>query len=75
MKKFFFPLLSEDIAEKLYAGEYGMSQLAGNVIAEAFLLRCCLTFPGESPRKDLYFEMRAWAIGSVTVMQNPYLFD
>ncbi|KAA8534871.1 hypothetical protein F0562_029913 [Nyssa sinensis] len=71
----FFPLLSDEIIERLSKGECEVSQLAAVVIAEAFLLRLCLDFLPGVARPELQKELRTWAVGSITGFRNFYFFE
>ncbi|KAK4368668.1 hypothetical protein RND71_012460 [Anisodus tanguticus] len=70
----FFPLLSDEIVEKVNGEGCELSELAGCVIVEAFLLKLCLRFLEEGSRKELHDELRAWIVASITGLQNPYFF-
>ncbi|KAH0743343.1 hypothetical protein KY290_031336 [Solanum tuberosum] len=71
----FFPLLTDEIVERVNAEGCELSALAGCVIAEAFLLKLCLRFLEDGSRKVLQDELRAWIIASITGLQNPYFFE
>ncbi|XP_010323564.1 uncharacterized protein [Solanum lycopersicum] len=71
----FFPLLTDEIIERVNAEGCELSALAGCVIAEAFLLKLCLRFLEDGSRKELQDELRAWIIASITGLQNPYFFE
>ncbi|KAJ8568706.1 hypothetical protein K7X08_030928 [Anisodus acutangulus] len=71
----FFPLLSDEIVEKVNGEGCELSELAGCVIVEAFLLKLCLRFLEEGSRKELHDELRAWIVASITGLQNPYFFE
>lgn len=71
----FFPLLSDVIVEGLSGKECDVCELAGVVIAEAFLLKMCLEFHEGVSRKVLQEELRVWAVGSVTGFKNVFFFE
>ncbi|XP_049413923.1 uncharacterized protein LOC125876729 [Solanum stenotomum] len=71
----FFPLLTDEIVERVNAEGCELSALAGCVIAEAFLLKLCLRFLEDGSRKELQDELRAWIIASITGLQNSYFFE
>ncbi|CAK9144100.1 unnamed protein product [Ilex paraguariensis] len=71
----FFPLLTVDIVEWLHNGECGISELAGVVILEAFLLKLWLGICEGDMKMDLKNELRTWAVGSVTGFQNIHFFE
>ncbi|MCD7454151.1 hypothetical protein HAX54_023633 [Datura stramonium] len=71
----FFPLLTDEIVERVNGEGCDLSTLAGCVTAEAFLLKLCLRFLEDGSRKELQDELRAWIIASITVLQNPYFFE
>ncbi|KAL3332240.1 hypothetical protein AABB24_032704 [Solanum stoloniferum] len=71
----FFPILTDEIVERVNAEGCEQSALAGCVIAEAFLLKLCLRFMEDGSRKELQDELRAWIIASITGLQNPYFFE
>ncbi|PSS20820.1 hypothetical protein CEY00_Acc09860 [Actinidia chinensis var. chinensis] len=67
----FFPLLGDDIVGRLGVEGCGVSEFAGVVIAEAFLLKLCLDFcSGDSKQ-----ELRSWAVGSITGFRHFYFFE
>ncbi|VFQ68104.1 unnamed protein product [Cuscuta campestris] len=68
----FFPLLSDSSVEWINAGELQLIELAGLVIAEAFLLKLCFDLNECSPRKEVESEMRSWISCSITVLRNPF---
>lgn len=70
----FFPLLGDGIVEGLSGKECDVFELAGVVIAEAFLLKMCLEFREGVSRKVLQEELRVWAVGSVTGFENVFFF-
>lgn len=71
----FFPLLSDEIVDGLSGKECDVFELAGVVIAEAFLLKMCLEFREGVSRKVLQEELRVWAVGSVTGVKNVFFFE
>ncbi|KAJ8532009.1 hypothetical protein K7X08_011932 [Anisodus acutangulus] len=71
----FFPLLSDEIVEKVNGEGCELGALAGCVIAEAFLLKLCLRFLEDGSRKELHDELRAWIVASITGIKNPYFFE
>lgn len=73
--KLFFPLLGEDLVQKITVAECGVCELAGYVIAEAFLLKLSLAFRGQSSGMELHNQLRNWAVGSITGLSNSYFFD
>ncbi|CAI9100535.1 OLC1v1037659C2 [Oldenlandia corymbosa var. corymbosa] len=73
--KFFFPLLGDEIVGKMIGGSCGLSELAGCVIAQVFLLRYCLAFPDGSSPKDSLNELRDGVVGSITGLRSSYFFD
>ncbi|VFQ87811.1 unnamed protein product [Cuscuta campestris] len=68
----FFPLLSDSSVESINAGELQLTELAGLVIAEAFLLKLCFDLKECSSRKEVESEMRSWISCSITVLRNPF---
>ncbi|KAI8021793.1 hypothetical protein LOK49_LG03G01243 [Camellia lanceoleosa] len=71
MFKLFFPLLGDDIVGWPSVEGRAVSELAGVVITEAFLLRLCLNFSlGVSKQ-----ESRIWAIGCITGFQHFFFFE
>ncbi|XP_071911081.1 uncharacterized protein [Coffea arabica] len=73
--RLFFPLLGEDLVEKISVGGCELNELAGYVIAEVFLLKLCLAFRCGNSGKELQNELRNWVVGSITGLQNSYFFD
>ncbi|XP_051152427.1 uncharacterized protein LOC127266280 [Andrographis paniculata] len=69
----FFPLLSENIVERSVE-ECNMIDLAGFVIAEAFLLKLCWKIQEEGFGKSIMTELRDWAVGSITGLRSPCFF-
>nr|GMC96205.1 SNF2 domain protein [Ipomoea batatas]GME11819.1 SNF2 domain protein [Ipomoea batatas] len=54
------PLLSHQAVGRISGGELELSELAGFVIAEAFLLKLCFEFNEGGSKKELQSEMRSW---------------
>ncbi|XP_059634855.1 uncharacterized protein LOC132277125 [Cornus florida] len=73
--RLFFPLVTDEITERLSKGECEVSELAGVVIAEAFLLRLCLDFHVGIERLELEKELRNWIVGSMSGFRNFYFFE
>ncbi|KAL3535645.1 hypothetical protein ACH5RR_004106 [Cinchona calisaya] len=71
----FFPLLGDGLVERISVVGCGLSELAGYVIGEVFLLKLCLAFRGEVSGKELQNELRTWIVGSITGLRNSYFFD
>ncbi|KAL2534288.1 hypothetical protein Adt_07639 [Abeliophyllum distichum] len=69
----FFPLLSNEILEKVNIEGCEMSELAGFVIAEAFLLKVCLKMQ-EGSGKELQNELRTWVVASITAFRNAHFY-
>ncbi|KAL2555235.1 hypothetical protein Fot_08854 [Forsythia ovata] len=69
----FFPLLSNEILEKVNIEGCEMSELAGFVIAEAFLLKVFLKMQ-EGSGKELQNELRTWVVASITAFRNAYFY-
>lgn len=72
--KLFFPLLGDDIAERLSVEGSSVSEVAGVVIAEAFLFKLCLDLCWGDSKPELK-ELRNWAVGSISGFRNFYFFD
>lgn len=70
----FFPLLSNEILEKVSIEGCETSELAGFVIAEAFLLKACSKMPGEGIENELQNEIRTWVVGSITSFRSSYFY-
>nr|GME07524.1 SNF2 domain protein [Ipomoea batatas] len=70
----FFPLLSHQAVGRISAGELELSELAGFVIAEAFLLKLCFEFNEGGLEKELQSEMRSWIVCSISRLQNPFFY-
>ncbi|CAH9143727.1 unnamed protein product [Cuscuta epithymum] len=68
----FFPLLSDYSVERISGGELQLSELAGLVTAEAFLLKLCCYFLECSSRKDLKSELSSWIACSISALRNPF---
>lgn len=68
----FFPLLSDSSVEWINAGELQLTELAGLVIAEAFLLKACFDLNECGSRKEVKSEMRSWISCSITALRNPF---
>ncbi|CAH9066218.1 unnamed protein product [Cuscuta europaea] len=69
----FFPLLSDHSIERIRGGELQLSELAGLVTAEAFLLKlCCYFYECSSSRKELKCELRLWIACSISALRNPF---
>ncbi|XP_010267020.1 PREDICTED: uncharacterized protein LOC104604409 [Nelumbo nucifera] len=73
--RLFFPLSSQEIRQELGDGGCMVGNLAGVVIAEAFLLRLSLKFRTGISRAELQNELKSWAVGSVTGFRNCYFFE
>ncbi|XP_058206654.1 uncharacterized protein LOC131320090 [Rhododendron vialii] len=73
--KLFFPLLGDEIVRRLSVEGSSVSEVAGVVIAEAFLLKLCLDFRWGDSEPGLEKELRNWAVGSITGFRNFYFFD
>ncbi|XAR53421.1 hypothetical protein NMG60_11021966 [Bertholletia excelsa] len=73
--KLFFPLLCEEIVQWLTVEGNGVSELAGVVILETFLLRLCLGFQTGVSKIELQRELRTWAIGSITGFRHFHFFE
>lgn len=72
--KLFFPLLGDEIVGRLSVEGSSVSEVAGVVIAEAFLLKLCLDFRWGDSEPGLEKELRNWAVGSITGFRNFYFF-
>lgn len=72
--RMFFPLSGNWVVERLSKGGCDVNELAGVVIAEAFLLRLCLNFVEGRSRVELQNELRTWAVGSITGFHNFHFF-
>ncbi|RZS19400.1 hypothetical protein BHM03_00051786 [Ensete ventricosum] len=69
-----FPLVSDEIRVCFGQERCWIGQLAGIVVAEAFLLNLSLKVQVDgSPRPDLQNELKVWAVSSISVFQN-YIF-
>nr|GMD01806.1 SNF2 domain protein [Ipomoea batatas] len=71
----FFPLLSHQAVGRISAGELELSELAGFVIAEAFLLKLCFEFNEGGLKKELQSEMRSWITAEGEMFLRELLFD
>ncbi|CAA3032074.1 Hypothetical predicted protein [Olea europaea subsp. europaea] len=72
--RMFFPLLSNEILEKVGIEGCETSELAGLVIAEAFLLKVCLKMREEGIGNELQNEIRTWVVGSITSFRSSYFY-
>lgn len=63
--KLFFPITGDELAGN------GISEVAGAVIAEAFLLRLCLDLRSGVSEQEL----RAWTVGSISGFRNFHFFE
>ncbi|KAK6151913.1 hypothetical protein DH2020_014548 [Rehmannia glutinosa] len=70
----FFPLLSDDIVKKVSDEGCGMIDLAGFVIAEAFLLKLCRKIREEGFGEKMQNELRSWIVGSITGLRSSYFY-
>lgn len=73
----FFPLLNGDVIGKVVVdGDCDVRYLAGAVVAEAFLLKICLSLRLETTRRSESEsnELRNWVVCSITGLQNCYFF-
>ncbi|XP_057768313.1 uncharacterized protein LOC130988470 [Salvia miltiorrhiza] len=70
----FFPLLSDDIANRVSAEGCEMIDLAGFVIAEAFLLKLCWKICEEGFGEKVQNDLRYWIVGSVTGLRSSYFY-
>lgn len=70
----FFPLLSDDITNRLSVEGCEMIDLAGFVVAEAFLLKLCWKIQEEGFEEKVQNDFRFWIIGSVTGLRSSYFY-
>ncbi|KAL1563296.1 hypothetical protein AAHA92_05782 [Salvia divinorum] len=70
----FFPLLSDDIANMVSVEGCEMTDLAGFVVAEAFLLELCWKIREEGFGEKVQTDLRHWIVGSVTGLHSSYLY-
>ncbi|XP_042066561.1 uncharacterized protein LOC121809821 isoform X2 [Salvia splendens] len=70
----FFPLLSDDIANMGSVEGCEMIDLAGFVVAEAFLLELCWKIREEGFGEKVQSDLRYWIVGSVTGLHSSYLY-
>ncbi|CAH9066233.1 unnamed protein product, partial [Cuscuta europaea] len=73
LREFFFSLLSDHSVERIRCGELQLSELAGLVTVEPFLLKlCCYFHECSSSRKELKCELRLWIACSISALRNPF---
>ncbi|KAH6826783.1 hypothetical protein C2S53_011014 [Perilla frutescens var. hirtella] len=70
----FFPLLSNDIVNRVTVEGCEMIDLAGFVIAEAFLLKLCWKIREEGFGEKVQNELRYWIVGSITGLRSSYFY-
>lgn len=70
----FFPLLSDDITNRISVEGCEMIDLAGFVVAEAFLLKLCWKIQEEGFRENVQNDLRYWIVGSVTGLRCSYFY-
>ncbi|KAL3829969.1 hypothetical protein ACJIZ3_018771 [Penstemon smallii] len=70
----FFPLLSDDTIAKVSVEGFGMVELAGFVVAEAFLLKLCWKIEEEGIGGKMKDELKSWVVGSITGFRNSYFY-
>ncbi|KAL0333805.1 UNVERIFIED_CONTAM: hypothetical protein Sangu_1536700 [Sesamum angustifolium] len=70
----FFPLLSDSIVKRISIGECGIVELAGSVVAEAFLLKLCWKIREEGFGEKMQNELKSWIVGSITALRSSYFY-
>ncbi|GAB4852747.1 hypothetical protein Ancab_016956 [Ancistrocladus abbreviatus] len=73
--RLFFPLVSDGIQSRVSREECDVSELAGVVMAEFFLLRLCLSFRSGITKSELGKELKNWAAASISGIQSSYFFE
>ncbi|XP_058075237.1 uncharacterized protein LOC131223754 [Magnolia sinica] len=73
--KVFFPLVSDEIRDRLSEEGCGVGYLAGAVTVQAFLLRLFLKVRNGGSKVELANELKVWAVGSITGFRNCVFFD
>lgn len=70
----FFPLLSNDIVNRVSVEECEMIDLAGFVVVEAFLLKLCWKIREEGFGEKVLNDLGYWIVGSFTGLRNSYFY-
>lgn len=70
----FFPLLSDEIAKKVSVEGCEMLDLAGFVVAEAFLLKLCWKIREEGFGEKMKNEVKCWIVGSISGLRSSYFY-
>ncbi|KAI3447097.1 hypothetical protein Pfo_003762 [Paulownia fortunei] len=70
----FFPLLSDDIVKRVSVEGCGTIDLAGFVVAEAFLLKLCWKIREEGFGEKMQNELKSWIVGSITGFRSSYFY-
>lgn len=70
----FFPLLSDEIANRVSVEGCEMIDLAGFVVAEAFLLKLCWKIREEGFVEKARNDLTYWIVGSVTGLCSSYFY-
>ncbi|KAL0345131.1 UNVERIFIED_CONTAM: hypothetical protein Sradi_4344400 [Sesamum radiatum] len=69
----FFPLLSDSIVKRISIEGCGIVDLAGFVVAEAFLLNLCWKIQ-EGFGEKMQNELKSWIVGSITALRSSYFY-
>ncbi|KAK4432927.1 hypothetical protein Salat_1054900 [Sesamum alatum] len=72
--KVFFPLLSDSIVKRISIQGCGIVDLAGFVVAEAFLLKLCWKIREEGFGEKMQNELKSWIVGSITALRSSYFY-
>lgn len=70
----FFPLLSDDIVNGLSIEGCEVTDLAGFVVAEAFLLQLCWKLREEGFEEKGQNDIKYWIVGSITGLCSSYFY-
>lgn len=70
----FFPLLSDDLVNEVSFEGCEVTDLAGFVVAEAFLLQLCWKIREEGFGEKVQNDLKYWIVGSITGLCSSYFY-